>query len=575
MTGIRLTAAAAMIATLLVCTPAGAQASLVSYYRFDDASGTVAWDSAGTSSGTVSGGAAFVEGPVGWALSFDGVDDAVSFPQTFPFNEPGDATLLLWIGPTDDHHAAILWSRDGNGYPDANRFHLFSNCLGQYPNGVDQAGIGFDYREEDGNLHNLLCAPGFDAGTWNHLAITRRSQAGVGDVYTAYVNGVRAAEGIDAAPVLPTYRGTWVAGTRHDPFMFAGAMDELALCRRALTAAEVTARYQRSSSGLPYEGCNSWSLAGDFRLDPQQANPSPDACGTPVWSYLWAPANAFDPATYSLFDRYTAPWLGPGTGGWHTDGQLPEFYCFGGPCLPIVAFNGSGADIWTDPQYWWQAGTVVVHPGYTQPVVVDFQAPFTGKLAVDEAAFTTLDWKCSDGMDWAVQLRGETVASGTIEYWSQPTDTYAGVLDVRAGDLLHLVVGPRDHLYCDSTQLGLRLHKAEQVVAIDVKPGSAVNPIQLSAKGVVPVAVLGAADLDAATVDPASLVFAGAPVARLGSGGPQASLQDVDGDGQLDLVAKFPTTALMLEVGDAAATLAGALRDGTPIRGQDVVLVKP
>jgi hypothetical protein len=113
-------------------------------------------------------------------------------------------------------------------------------------------------------------------------------------------------------------------------------------------------------------------------------------------------------------------------------------------------------------------------------------------------------------------------------------------------------------------------------VALDVRPGGTPNPIQLSARGVVPAAVLGSATFDAATVDPATLVLAGARVALLATGRPQASLQDVNADGILDLVAQFPIASMTgLVPGAGVATLTGALLDGTPIYGQDAVLVLP
>ena len=114
-------------------------------------------------------------------------------------------------------------------------------------------------------------------------------------------------------------------------------------------------------------------------------------------------------------------------------------------------------------------------------------------------------------------------------------------------------------------------------VAIDVRPDLAdPNPIVLSAGGVVPVALLGARAFAVASVDPATLVFGGAPVALRGSAGrqvPQTTLMDVNADGIVDLVAQFPVGALKLPLGDGTGTLTGALRDGTPISGRDAVRI--
>ena len=108
-------------------------------------------------------------------------------------------------------------------------------------------------------------------------------------------------------------------------------------------------------------------------------------------------------------------------------------------------------------------------------------------------------------------------------------------------------------------------------VAIDVKPGSDANPIQLKAKGKLPVAILGSAAFDPSTVDVGTLL--------LGPGGAMAAhedghLEDVDGDGYLDLVVHFPIQDLGLVSGDAAIELVGSLYDGVPFQASDVVSVK-
>jgi hypothetical protein len=112
-------------------------------------------------------------------------------------------------------------------------------------------------------------------------------------------------------------------------------------------------------------------------------------------------------------------------------------------------------------------------------------------------------------------------------------------------------------------------------VAIDVRPGLAVNQIKLSANGIVSAAVLGTATFDVATIARGTLVLANAPVALQKDGTPKTSLLDVNGDGVLDLVAQFPIASLALRPGDTVAVLSGALNDGREIRGQDAVVVTP
>jgi len=79
-------------------------------------------------------------------------------------------------------------------------------------------------------------------------------------------------------------------------------------------------------------------------------------------------------------------------------------------------------------------------------------------------------------------------------------------------------------------------------IAIDIKPGSDQNTINLKSKGVVPVAILSTDDFDATSIPADTIFLAGSGVAKRGKGNKfLASEEDVDGDGLLDLVVKVET----------------------------------
>jgi hypothetical protein len=101
-------------------------------------------------------------------------------------------------------------------------------------------------------------------------------------------------------------------------------------------------------------------------------------------------------------------------------------------------------------------------------------------------------------------------------------------------------------------------------VDIDIKPGSDPNSINLTSKGVVSVAVLTTEDFDASTVDPVNVLFAGADPMRW-------SVEDVDGDGDEDLLFHFKTQEIDLDVTSTEATLTGTTFGGQPIQGTDTV----
>jgi hypothetical protein len=109
----------------------------------------------------------------------------------------------------------------------------------------------------------------------------------------------------------------------------------------------------------------------------------------------------------------------------------------------------------------------------------------------------------------------------------------------------------------------------ELEAAIDIKPGSDVNSINLKSKGVVPVAILTTEGFDAPTVDSESVMFAGAYAVRW-------RIEDVDGDGDDDVLFHFKTEDLTeLSSDSTEAVLTGATLEGIPFFGVDGVNIVP
>jgi hypothetical protein len=108
-----------------------------------------------------------------------------------------------------------------------------------------------------------------------------------------------------------------------------------------------------------------------------------------------------------------------------------------------------------------------------------------------------------------------------------------------------------------------------RIVGVDVKPNASPNLLKISTKkGAMKVAFLTDGFFDAADVDPTT--------ARIGSVGPTwDKMQDVDGDGDDDLVLKFKVKDLV-EAGvvddcTTEVTLRADLVDGTCVTGTDAV----
>jgi len=148
----------------------------------------------------------------------------------------------------------------------------------------------------------------------------------------------------------------------------------------------------------------------------------------------------------------------------------------------------------------------------------------------------------------------------------------------------------------------------EIVVPIDIKPQSCPNPLNVKSQGVLPVAILGTDDFDVTNINPDTVTLEGQLALK-------SALEDVatpyestdktdcldcitDGpDGHLDLILHFNTQEIIyaldnqtsssenielledvttadIEVGDCVVlTLYGELSYGTPIKGEDSVLI--
>lgn len=109
-------------------------------------------------------------------------------------------------------------------------------------------------------------------------------------------------------------------------------------------------------------------------------------------------------------------------------------------------------------------------------------------------------------------------------------------------------------------------------VTIDIKPGRRSNRINAKSKGVIPVAILTTDSFDAAGVEASTVRFGpnqASPTHAF------AHLEDVDGDGDVDLLLHFRTPDTGIQCGDTGASLSGQTLDGQQIAGSDRIRTIP
>ena len=110
-------------------------------------------------------------------------------------------------------------------------------------------------------------------------------------------------------------------------------------------------------------------------------------------------------------------------------------------------------------------------------------------------------------------------------------------------------------------------------VAVDIKPGETPNVINTKSNGTIPAAIFSTPTLDLTQVDPATIHFAGAPVAANKQGKFLVSIADVNGDGLDDIIVHFETEDLVLGTSDVQGVVEGKTLDGRMFRGTDLVKV--
>lgn len=157
----------------------------------------------------------------------------------------------------------------------------------------------------------------------------------------------------------------------------------------------------------------------------------------------------------------------------------------------------------------------------------------------------------------------------------------------------HMAFGPDGAMYLthyttEKTEI-LRISLASSLVHFDIKPDSCDNPFNVTAKGVLPVAILGTESFDVTQIDIASLRLQ--TVAPIRSSyediaTPVAEPNECDcttvmgGDGFLDLTLKFNRQELVSVIGDVEhgdvlmLNLEGVILDGTQIEGQDCIVIR-
>ena len=209
----------------------GAAAGPVTLYHFDETGGTTAADaSGGGRTATLQGGATFVAGRVGNAVSLSGSSQFVSMP-TGIVSGLNDFTIATWVNESSTSN----WRRifDFGTGTTVNMFLTPQSGSGTIRFAITTGGSGAEQR-----VNGTAALP---TGTWKHVAVTLSGNVGI-----LYVDGVEVGRNT-AMTLHPSSLGSttqnWIGRSQYaDPFL-AGQVDEFRIYNRALSPAEVQALF--------------------------------------------------------------------------------------------------------------------------------------------------------------------------------------------------------------------------------------------------------------------------------------------------------------------------------------------
>jgi hypothetical protein len=200
---------------------------LVGWWKFDEGSGTVAYDSSGNGNdGNLTNGPTWTDGQIGGALSFDGVDDYVTM---------GDRT-----GEARFHNSVSYWFR-AYQFNNAEMISKSSPAQGLeilFHNG----GLKFFLMTGDVSENKVISfsTGNLNLNQWYHVTAVQFGQGGLPMHF--YINGELVGSDVTPETISDAdklYVGRWNADGR----LYNGLIDDVRIYDRALSAEEVQALY--------------------------------------------------------------------------------------------------------------------------------------------------------------------------------------------------------------------------------------------------------------------------------------------------------------------------------------------
>ncbi len=209
---------------VLVLSIAGnVSAELVGYWKFDEGSGTTAYDSSGNGlDGTLNGDPQWVEGQLGGALDFDG-DDSVEIPHSPLLSITDEITITAWTNMRGNASGELAIVSKGGWAANDLPYELTET-----PGGV----IFWQFYDDGGRDDCAPDSPPVDE--WHHIAATYD-----GNIFKCYIDGELADEWAYAGTMPENTASVNIGQRSRGGTYFNGIIDEVAIYNRALREDEI------------------------------------------------------------------------------------------------------------------------------------------------------------------------------------------------------------------------------------------------------------------------------------------------------------------------------------------------
>jgi len=205
-------------------------------------------------------------------------------------------------------------------------------------------------------------------------------------------------------------------------------------------------------------------------------------------------------------------------------------------------------------------------PAVTEVVLTPDPAYTSSTLTATPVGWSDPDGD-PEGYQWQWQIWSGT-EFGDIPGATTPTlDNTNFIL----GDTLRVICTPYDGTDTGEPVMAeISINAFNYDAGVDVKPGSDENPVNLKSKGVIPVAILTTEGFDTADVDVTTLKFGPGEATPA-----HWALEDVDDDGDVDLILHFRTQSTGIAAEDTTVTLTGETTGGLAFTGTNPIKIVP